>query len=79
MYSNGELTSVSILQQFLEQNGKDPNVTAALKAFDVYIVPVFNIDGYEYTRKTVSYVYTFHRGDNATIAFVITRRISYQF
>ncbi|XP_071084781.1 carboxypeptidase B-like [Haliotis cracherodii] len=45
-------TVIYMTGQFLEQNGKDPNVTAALKAFDVYIVPVVNIDGYEYTRKT---------------------------
>lgn len=28
---------------------KNPNVTAALDKMDVIVVPVFNVDGYEYT------------------------------
>ncbi|XP_046563909.1 carboxypeptidase B-like [Haliotis rubra] len=45
-------TVIYMTGQLLEQNGKNPDVTAALKAFDIYIVPVVNVDGYEYTRTT---------------------------
>ena len=34
--------------------GVDTDVTNMLDSFDWYILPVFNVDGYEYTWTTVS-------------------------
>ena len=34
--------------------GNDPDVTMMLDSFDWYILPVFNVDGYEYTWTDVS-------------------------
>ena len=43
-----------LLLQMLEQYGVDSDVTAMVDAFDWYILPVFNVDGYEYTWTDVS-------------------------
>ncbi|ESO90336.1 hypothetical protein LOTGIDRAFT_204246 [Lottia gigantea] len=42
-------TVIYMASQMLENYGKDKEVTSALEAFDWYIVPVVNVDGYAYT------------------------------
>ena len=37
-----------------EDYGVDPAVTAVMDAFEFYIVPVLNVDGYDYTWTNVS-------------------------
>lgn len=32
-------------------------MTSLLNQMDVYVLPVFNIDGYEYTHTNVSYIF----------------------
>ncbi|KAL5021895.1 hypothetical protein ScPMuIL_001050 [Solemya velum] len=42
-------TMMYMTNQLLEQYGKDVQVTRMVNEFDWYIVPVFNVDGYDYT------------------------------
>ena len=42
--------------QFLDNYGVDADVTNILDNLDVYILPVYNVDGYEYTHTDVSYL-----------------------
>ena len=41
-------------QQMLNSYGKDSSVTAMVDKMDWVIMPVFNVDGYEYSHTTVS-------------------------
>ena len=41
------------LLQMLSQYKTNENITKMVDAFDWYIVPVFNVDGYVYTWETV--------------------------
>ncbi len=41
--------------QALATYGSDSQMTSLLNTMDVYVLPVFNVDGYEYTHKTVCY------------------------
>jgi len=43
-------TVIYMAAQFVEGYGKVPNITAILDKYDIYILPVFNPDGYEYTK-----------------------------
>ena len=38
----------------LSKYGNDPSVTAMVDKLDWVIMPVFNVDGYEYTHTSVS-------------------------
>lgn len=42
------------LPQALSTYGTDSQMTSLLNEMDVYVLPVFNIDGYDYTHKNVS-------------------------
>lgn len=39
--------------QALTTYGSDAQMTSLLDQMDVYVLPVFNIDGYDYTHKNV--------------------------
>ena len=38
-----------MLNELLTQYGRDASVTNLVDALEIYIVPVFNVDGYAYT------------------------------
>lgn len=40
--------------QALDTYGSDAEMTSLLNQMDVYVLPLFNIDGYEYTHTSVS-------------------------
>lgn len=44
-----------VLPQALSTYGSDSQMTSLLNQMDVYVLPVFNIDGYDYTHKSVCY------------------------
>ena len=44
--------------KFLANYTIDPTVTDILNTFDVYILPVFNVDGYAYTWNKVVFFST---------------------
>ena len=46
-------------QQMLTKYGKDPSVTNIVDMMDWVIMPVFNVDGYEYTHTKVGLVFIF--------------------
>lgn len=41
--------------QALSTYGSDSQMTSLLNQMDIYVLPVFNIDGYDYTHKGVSH------------------------
>lgn len=45
-------TVLYILTELLAQYGSDPVVTKVVNELDIYILPVFNVDGYVYTWET---------------------------
>lgn len=49
-------------QQMLTKYGKDPSVTAIVNKMDWVIMPVFNVDGYEYSHTKVGLVFIFGTG-----------------
>lgn len=49
-------------QQMLSKYGKDPSVTDIVDKMDWVIMPVFNVDGYEYTHTKVGLVFIFGTG-----------------
>lgn len=38
-----------MLNELLVQFGRDNQITALINAMDIYVLPVFNVDGYDYT------------------------------
>ncbi|CAF0753682.1 unnamed protein product [Brachionus calyciflorus] len=42
-------TVIYMTYSFLSKYSIDPDVTKILETFDIYVLPVFNVDGYEYT------------------------------
>ncbi len=38
-----------MLNTLLSQYGKDNRITHIVDSLDIYVLPVFNVDGYEYT------------------------------
>jgi murein tripeptide amidase MpaA len=45
-------TVIYIAEKFLSQYGQDADITKILDTYDVYVLPVFNVDGYAYTWKS---------------------------
>ena len=43
------------ISQALSTYGSDSQMTSLLDEMDVYVLPVFNIDGYDFTHKSVCY------------------------
>lgn len=54
------------LPQALSTYGSDSQMTSLLNQMDVFVLPVFNIDGYDYTHKTVSSIFE-SDGDRAVL------------
>lgn len=46
--------AILVYKQMLSRYGKDSSVTAMIDKLDWVILPVFNVDGYEYTHTSVS-------------------------
>lgn len=44
--------------QALSTYGSDSQITSLLNQMDVFVLPVFNIDGYDFTHKRVRYNFT---------------------
>ena len=53
-----------------EDYGFDPAVTAVMDAFDFYIVPSLNVDGYQYTWTNVSGIETIRRSKHGKQSFL---------
>ncbi|XP_031556611.1 carboxypeptidase B-like [Actinia tenebrosa] len=54
-------TCMYIISQFVNKYGKDASVTQVLDKMDFVIMPVLNVDGYEYTWRSSSRKYRFWR------------------
>ncbi len=46
-------TNLLLSFQFVDRYGKDPQITKMLRAYDWYLLPIHNPDGYEYSRNHV--------------------------